>query len=382
MFKPARILAPAALLMALTGQSALAQQPAPQAPSAPAAREAFRGLNIFEVVVRAPTGWRQYEVRRQLDLAVGEQLHFYAEPVGFGMMDREGQRLLRLRVGYEFVDARGQIVYKSPNPRQIHNDFAANTTNIHLRLAYRVPELTTGAYTLKAVLQDGFNDRLVTIERRVTIGAAREQPAPQAAPAQPRPAPPQAQAPAVPPPQAQPPVATAPGIAADNFRLTDGRATGFRQFKARDTHTYAPGEHINMYFEPRNARTRFDGRAITGGLTVDLTVATPNGQVVGNLKSLWKLPIMVEASQDGPLQGLFVTLGTGLNLTAGSYRLTLRVNDDVGGGFTELTIDIQIQGAAVPPQAQAPTPAPQPTPATQAPAQPGSHLPRTFLQRS
>ena len=392
MHKQVRTLAAALVLLGTTGGTLLAQT-ANQPPRAAGqnAPRAFEGIAHIALLTRPASGYRLFDIRQNATYAAGENLFIYGEPVNFGTLAQNGRTRFHVAVDIDFLGADGRPVDTLPNPVQLINEFDRGVRNLFVNVRRQVPNLAPGQYQVRIVFRDMFSGATVTTTRRVTITPAANAPGqPQAqapvAPASPRTPPPQAQAPTAPPaPQTQapqPPRRETPAAEQSHFsvlalQFVENQAPGYRQHTPRRSNVYAPGERFHIYFEPQNLRTRFDGRTLHGAMSVDIILHTAAGQLVGEQRKLWNLPVAAEANAEGPFLQLFASLSTSLNVPQGAYRITLRINDDLAGTSTEAVLDIAIQGAPVQsqapaPQAQAPqTPAPQaPAPQAQAPNSP------------
>lgn len=128
--------------------------------------------------------------------------------------------------------------------------------------------------------------------------------------------------------------------------LTNGRATGFNQLTPRSGTEYRRGEEMDIYIEPRNLVTRFEGGHVRALLTVDLEVRDAEGRVIVNQEGAWKLPIAVQATSHERLTDVFAAVSTTpINLPAGKYQFKLRIHDNFGETFVDRFANITILDA-------------------------------------
>lgn len=352
-----RTLAAATLVLGVTGGPLLAQRTAgPPVIDIPAN---FRGVANIIVADGPVNGYRTHQARPNLVFRTGETIHFYAEPIGFGLQDQGNQRVLNMSASVEFIDGNDRVAYRTDNPIPINGNFERGQDRLYVTVWQVVPQLAAGEYRLRITFRDNFTGRTIQNARVMTVAPGSRQTPPVAqVPPQQRQAPPQVRQPQ--PPVAQPPSRQQARIAVENLQFTEGLANGFRQFLRRTSNEFASGEQFNLYFEMRNFGTRFDGSAIRGAFSIDVAVFNTAGQVVVRQDGFWKLPLEVAATEDGPVQGVYGAVSSNLTTNPGNYRMVLRINDEIGGTSSEIAIDIVIRGQAVPPQAQAPQTPPNP----------------------
>lgn len=134
-------------------------------------------------------------------------------------------------------------------------------------------------------------------------------------------------------------------IEINRILFTDGRATGFNQLKVRSSTTFRRGEQMDIYFEPGNLATRYEGGNIRASMTVDLEVRNEKGEVVANQDGAWKIPLAVSAPSHQQLVNIYAAMSTTpINLPAGTYQVKLRIHDDFGGTFIDRRVSIIVQG--------------------------------------
>lgn len=356
----ARTLAAATLVLGVSTVPLLAQVN-PDRPDAPVTEipRNFRGVANIIVTDGPVNGYRTHRARPDLVFNVGERINFYGEPIGFGLQDRGRQRLLRMSAIVEFIDRNGRVAYRSDRPIAINGDFNTSQSRLYITVWQEVPDLAAGDYRMQIVFRDGFTNRTVRDARTITVRSDRDAvpPVTQLPPEQ-RPLPPQVRQPQ--PPVAQPPARQQNRIAVQNIQFTESTATGFRQFQRRASNVFGSGEQFHIYFEMSNFGTRFDGSTIRGSFNVDVAIFDANGRVVVRQDAFWKLPLEVASTENGPLQGVYGAVSSNLTTQPGNYRMVLRINDEIGGSSTEVSLNIVIGGQTVPPQARAPSaPAPQ-----------------------
>lgn len=132
----------------------------------------------------------------------------------------------------------------------------------------------------------------------------------------------------------------------NRIAFTDGRATGFNELKGRASTEYRRGEPMDIYFEPTNLVTRFDGSHIRASMIIDLEVRNENGDVVASQPGAWKIPLAVASSSHQPLANVYAAISTTpISLQAGKYQVKLRINDDFGGTFLDRHVTITVQDA-------------------------------------
>jgi hypothetical protein len=146
--------------------------------------------------------------------------------------------------------------------------------------------------------------------------------------------------------QAQPASTT---IGIQRIVLTQGAATGFGEFQSR-SNVIPPGTPFNIYFEPTNLATRFEGGNVRASMSVDILVRNANGETVATRDNAWQLPLAAAASAPAPLTRVYGDLMLNhLTFADGRYQIVLRIHDDFNGTFVDQVMDIELKSAQATP---------------------------------
>ncbi|MGE0765064.1 MAG: hypothetical protein AB7L90_01250 [Hyphomicrobiaceae bacterium] len=142
---------------------------------------------------------------------------------------------------------------------------------------------------------------------------------------------------------------TSNSIGIRRISLTQAAATGFGQFQAR-SNVIAPGTPFHIYFEPTNLATRFENGNIRASMSVDILVRNSQGQTVAVRDNAWQLPLTRASAGPAPLTQVYGDLMLNhLTFPEGSYKVVLRIHDDLNGTFVDQTLDIELRQQAVRP---------------------------------
>ncbi|MFM9943297.1 MAG: hypothetical protein ACKVP7_27850 [Hyphomicrobiaceae bacterium] len=335
----------------------VAQSSPPRQAARPAAR---LGVDRAQLIERQASGYRQFTPARSNVIAPGTPFNIYLEPLNLTARFDGAALRAAMTIDLELRDATGQSVGRQNAAWKVPVTHATTRNGplppVYASLSFNFNQLPDGAYSMILHVNDDFGGGVAqaTIAIQVQNGAGAPPPSP----------PPQVQAPRpqpTPPPRAEAPPVQAPQtparpsrqIAVERADILPTQATGYRQFPAQPTRVVAPNTAFNIYIEPRNFQTRFDGSHIRAAMTVDFRLLNGAGQVVLQEAAAWKFPLAVASTTDGSLRDVYASLAVNpLNVPPGAYRIVLRVSDDIGGSSTETSIDVEFRNGT--PQAEAP----------------------------
>jgi hypothetical protein len=124
--------------------------------------------------------------------------------------------------------------------------------------------------------------------------------------------------------------------------LTTEPAIGYGQYNPRTDDVLKPGEHALIYFEPVGYGFKTDANNFnTFGLTVDLTIAKPDGTVVFSQENFQHLEWLTRVQLHEVIMNLDIGFGT---LPAGDYVLNFLVHDENSTETAPFSLPITIKG--------------------------------------
>ncbi|MDX2156820.1 MAG: hypothetical protein SFW09_09945 [Hyphomicrobiaceae bacterium] len=140
--------------------------------------------------------------------------------------------------------------------------------------------------------------------------------------------------------------AQAAGIGIDRIVLTQGPATGHRNFTER-SNVIAPSAGFNIYFEPTGLATRFENGAVRASMSVDVLIRNAQGQTVAVRDNAWQLPVSHASATLVPLPPVYGDLSVNpLRLAEGRYQIVLRIHDEFAGTHVDRVLDIEMRQRA------------------------------------
>ncbi|MDH3264191.1 MAG: hypothetical protein OEM24_09355 [Paracoccaceae bacterium] len=122
------------------------------------------------VFVTGPAaGYGLQEERGSNVFGVGEPIHIYLEPVGFGWVEEGGVNRFGMEIGLRILNPEAQELFAQDRFLNLATQSAAKPTEFFGNVTLNLSGLQSGSYVLEFLLDDIASDETATVEMPIEI---------------------------------------------------------------------------------------------------------------------------------------------------------------------------------------------------------------------